>query len=121
MAEITFLGLGLMGAALAETMVKAGHDTVVWNRTASKTEPLTTIGAKKATSPAEAISESPITVVCVGDYDASDSFLRTPESLTTLNGRVLVQLSSGSYRLTRAAHEWASEAGALYLEVYPRV
>jgi 3-hydroxyisobutyrate dehydrogenase-like beta-hydroxyacid dehydrogenase len=33
MAEITFLGLGLMGSALAETMVKAGHDTVVWNRT----------------------------------------------------------------------------------------
>ena len=105
-----------MGSALAETMVKAGHDTIVWNRTTSKVEPLIAMGARQASDPADAISKSPITVVCVGDYDASDSFLRTPESLAALNGRILVQLTSGSYRLACEANEWASEAGASYLD-----
>ena len=116
MAEITFLGLGLMGSALAETMVKTGHDTVVWNRTPLKSDSLVAMGAQLASDPADAISRSPITVVCVVDYDAADSFLRTPDSLAALDGRVLVQLSSGSYELAREASEWASEAGASYLD-----
>jgi len=105
-----------MGSVMAETMVKAGHDTVVWNRTASKAEPLVAIGAQNASDPAAAVSASPITVVCVGDYEASDSFLRTPESLAALNGRVLIQLSSGSCMLAREANDWASAAGASYLD-----
>lgn len=116
MAEITFLGLGLMGTALAEAMVKAGHDTVVWNRTPSKADSLVAMGAQLAPDPADAITKCPITVVCVSDYDASDSFLRTPESLAALNGRVLVQLTSGSYRVARESNEWVTQAGASYLD-----
>lgn len=116
MADITFLGLGLMGAALAETMIKAGHETVVWNRTPTKAEPLVALGAKQAANVPDAISQSPITVVCVGDYDNSDSILRTPEALEALNGRLLVQLSSGSSRLAKAAQVWVSQAGATYLD-----
>ena len=99
MANISFLGLGLMGVALAETMIKGGNDTVIWNRTTSKADALVAMGAQMASSPADAISRSPITVVCVADYDASNSILRTPEALAALNGRILVQLSSGSYEL----------------------
>jgi 3-hydroxyisobutyrate dehydrogenase-like beta-hydroxyacid dehydrogenase len=116
MAEITFLGLGLMGSALAETMVQAGHDTVVWNRTTSRTQPLVVKGAQKASNPAEAITESPIIVVCVGDYDAADTFLRTPDALAALKGRVLVQLTSGSAQLAQYTNAWAKEAGVLYLD-----
>jgi len=116
MSEISFLGLGLMGTALAETMVKAGHDTAVWNRTPSKADSLVAMGAQLASDPADAIAKSPITVVCVGDYDASDSFLRRPESLAALNGRVLVQLTSGSCQLAREANAWVTKAGASYLD-----
>jgi 3-hydroxyisobutyrate dehydrogenase-like beta-hydroxyacid dehydrogenase len=116
MAEVTFLGLGLMGTALAETMLQAGHDTVVWNRTTSREEPLVARGAQKASSPAEAISESPIIVVCVGDYNAADTFLRTPDALAALKGRVLIQLTSGSAQLAQSTHGWSKEAGVLYLD-----
>jgi len=116
MAEVAFLGLGLMGSALAETMVQAGHDTVVWNRTISRVEPLVARGAQKASSPAEAIAESPVIVVCVGDYDAADTFLRTPDVLAALKGRVLIQLTSGSAQLAQSTHAWAKEAGVLYLD-----
>jgi 3-hydroxyisobutyrate dehydrogenase-like beta-hydroxyacid dehydrogenase len=122
-AEISFLGLGNMGFALAESVIKAGHDTVVWNRTASKAEPLVKLGAAQASSAADAISRSPIIVVCVVDYDSSDSILKSPDCLPALEGKVLVQLSSGSCELARAAGAWATEAGAKYLdggiECYP--
>lgn len=116
MADISFMGLGLMGAALAETLIKDGLDTVVWNRTAHKANSLVAMGAQMASDPSDAISKSPVTVVCVDDYDASNSFLRTPEALAALNGRVLVQLTSGSYSLANETSEWASEAGAMYLD-----
>ena len=39
MSEITVLGLGLMGAALARAMQRAGHDLTVWNRSPANMQP----------------------------------------------------------------------------------
>jgi 3-hydroxyisobutyrate dehydrogenase-like beta-hydroxyacid dehydrogenase len=105
-----------MGFALANTVAKAGYDTVVWNRTKDRAAPLFEAGARLASSPAEAISESPIVVVCVSDYEVADTLLRTTDCLTALKGRVLVQLSSGSPRLARTTREWVHQAGASYLD-----
>ncbi|MHC4374798.1 MAG: NAD(P)-dependent oxidoreductase [Planctomycetota bacterium] len=116
MGDISFLGLGGMGFALANTITKAGYDTVVWNRTEARATPLLENGAKLATSPAEAIIESPITIVCVSNYEAAETFLRTPESLAALKGRVLIQLSTGAPNLARATDEWIKQAGASYLD-----
>lgn len=116
MGDISFLGLGGMGFALANTITKAGHDTVVWNRTEERATPLLESGARLASSPAEAISESPITIVCVSDYNAADEFLRTPDSISALNGRSLIQLSTGSPKLARGTDEWVKQAGASYLD-----
>lgn len=35
-AEIGFLGLGIMGVAMARNLLKAGFKVVVWNRNAAK-------------------------------------------------------------------------------------
>lgn len=116
MSDVTFMGLGLMGYALAATANKAGYDTVVWNRTPSRAEPLISEGARSLLDPAEAIAESPIVVVCVTDYAAAESFLQTPEALAALRGRVLVQLTSGSPRMAQSTHTWCHEAGAAYVD-----
>lgn len=92
------------------------HDVVVWNRDGSKADPLVAKGARYKSSPAGAISESPITIVCVGNYDNADSFLRTPESLAALKGRVLVQLTTGSPKSASSTQAWAKEAGVSYLD-----
>jgi len=44
--KIGWIGMGRMGFAMAERLVKAGHDLSVWNRTKSKAEPLRKSGAK---------------------------------------------------------------------------
>ncbi|MCZ6873529.1 MAG: NAD(P)-binding domain-containing protein [bacterium] len=116
MGDVTVLGLGAMGSALAGAACKAGHDTVIWNRTASRADPLVAAGARFFSDPVEAIAQSPIAVVCVSDYSASDSVLTTPAAQAALKGRVLVQLSSGSPRLARAAQAWAQASGVVYLD-----
>src|SRR5258706_16184248 len=54
MAKIGFLGLGEMGTPIARRLLGAGHDLVVWNRTAERTAPLAREGAAGAASPAQA-------------------------------------------------------------------
>src|SRR3979409_683356 len=50
--EIGGIGLGRMGEAMAARLVKAGHGLSVWNRTASKADPLAQIGAEVVTDKA---------------------------------------------------------------------
>jgi 3-hydroxyisobutyrate dehydrogenase len=47
--EIGWIGLGRMGEAMAARLIKAGHKLSVWNRTASKADPLAKIGAEVVT------------------------------------------------------------------------
>ncbi len=53
-AKIGFIGIGLMGAPMAANLIRAGFQLQVWNRTASKCDPLLEMGATLVTSPAEA-------------------------------------------------------------------
>ncbi len=52
--KVGFLGLGQMGAAMAASLVKAGHDVTVYNRSFEKTRPLAALGAKAVETVAEA-------------------------------------------------------------------
>ncbi len=116
MADVTFLGIGTMGEALARCAIGGGKDTVIWNRTAGRAEALASQGARYMSDVANAISESPVVIVCVDDYEATDSFLKTSAGEAALKGRSLIQLSSGSPKLARAAQDWARSIGTEYLD-----
>jgi 3-hydroxyisobutyrate dehydrogenase len=55
MANVAFIGTGLLGSAMVEGMLKRGDSVTVWNRTESKARALETAGAKVAASPADAV------------------------------------------------------------------
>lgn len=55
MANIAFLGTGLLGAAFAEAAAARGDTVTAWNRTAAKAQALARFGVKAAASPAEAV------------------------------------------------------------------
>ncbi|MCC3859600.1 NAD(P)-dependent oxidoreductase [Pseudemcibacter aquimaris] len=116
MADVTFIGLGLMGAALAEVSIKAGFETVVWNRTPSKADALVKLGAEYTENVADAVSESPVTIICVGDYDIADTILNNDDVTAVLKGKTLVQLTSGSSGDAIKMNEWISTAGAKYVD-----
>jgi 3-hydroxyisobutyrate dehydrogenase-like beta-hydroxyacid dehydrogenase len=52
--KVGFIGLGIMGAAIAPNLVTAGHAVTVWNRSPEKADPLVAKGAIRAAKPAEA-------------------------------------------------------------------
>lgn len=54
--DIGFIGLGNMGHAIVENMLKAGHRVRVWNRTRERAEPLAALGAHIVDEPAQAFA-----------------------------------------------------------------
>lgn len=109
---VTVIGLGLMGRALAEAFLRAGHATTVWNRTAAKAEPLVTQGATLAESVGDAVAAGTLVVVCVSDYDGVHELLDPVD----LDGRLLVNLTSGTSTQARETAEWAARRGGTYLD-----
>jgi 3-hydroxyisobutyrate dehydrogenase len=54
--RVGWIGMGRMGYAMAERLVKAGHDVSIWNRTRAKAEPLGKIGGKIVDKPSDLAS-----------------------------------------------------------------
>ena len=122
--RVTVVGLGNMGAALAQAFVRSDMKVTVWNRTASKAEPLIKAGAEAAQSVADAVGASPLIIVCATDAAASKLVYRTPEVMTALKGRTLADLSTGTAADAIEAASWVNGAGGRYLDggilCYPR-
>jgi 3-hydroxyisobutyrate dehydrogenase len=55
MANIAFLGTGLLGGAFAEAAAKRGDTVTAWNRSPDKLSPLAQFGIRAATTPADAV------------------------------------------------------------------
>jgi len=121
---VTIIGLGHMGAVLAKTFVDHGLKVTVWNRTASKAEPLVAVGAVLAQSPRDAIAASPLTIISLINKAVAKSVLDDPGVAEALKGRTLVDLSSGSAAEARTNAALITAAGGSYLDggimEYPR-
>ncbi|MEU7896037.1 NAD(P)-binding domain-containing protein [Nonomuraea sp. NPDC049152] len=111
--SVTVIGLGSMGRALAEAFIKAGHPTTVWNRTAAKAAPLIAMGAEHAEAIEDAVAASPLVITCLTTFDDTRSALRS--TATSLRGRALVTLNSGSPADARETAAWAIGHGARFL------
>ncbi|WGT61294.1 NAD(P)-dependent oxidoreductase [Variovorax paradoxus] len=114
--EITVLGLGSMGVTIARLYLDKGYKVTVWNRTADKAAALVSRGAVLARGAAEALRASPVTLMCVYDYRAVDAILGAEGVAAAMDGRLLVQLTTGSPQDARDAEAWAHRQGATYLE-----
>ncbi len=117
------VGLGLMGSALAHSLLSNGHAVTVWNRTPAKGEPLEKMGAHVAPSVAEAARRSDVVFVCVLDHTATRDAVMSEEVGAALGGKTLVQLSTVSAEEVDALAQWAEASGAAFLKgdilVYP--
>ncbi|MFE6922278.1 NAD(P)-dependent oxidoreductase [Nocardia sp. NPDC057663] len=111
---VTVIGLGLMGQALAGAFLAAGHLTTVWNRTSAKADHLVAQGARLAPTVGDALAASPLTIVCVTDYDAVRELLGASD--VPLDGTTVVNLTSGDSAQARDAARWAEQRGAGYLD-----
>jgi 3-hydroxyisobutyrate dehydrogenase-like beta-hydroxyacid dehydrogenase len=116
MSDITVVGLGAMGAALAQTLIEAGRDVTVWNRSPEKMQPLVAMGAQSASSFTEALKASPRVIVCLLDYDSTSELFERPDVLPLLDGRIVIQLSTASPKEAVISEKWFNDHGTSYLD-----
>ncbi|MFC6019332.1 NAD(P)-dependent oxidoreductase [Plantactinospora solaniradicis] len=110
--SLTLLGLGAMGTALARTWLGAGHPLTVWNRTASRTEPLAAEGATVAGTAAGAVAANDLVVACLLD----DASVREALTDADLTGKDLVNLTTGTPAQARSLARWTRERGGRFLD-----
>ncbi len=68
--KIGFIGLGIMGSRMAQQLLQAGYEMVVYNRSEEKTEPLKEVGAQTAASPAEVAKNTDILITMLANPEA---------------------------------------------------
>ncbi|MGK5558550.1 NAD(P)-dependent oxidoreductase [Actinomadura kijaniata] len=113
MAEVTVIGLGEMGAALAAAFVDGGHAVTVWNRTPEKAAPLVAKGARQADDVRAAVAASELVVVSVKGNDTVLALLE--QAGDALGGRTLVNMTDGTSADARRVAAAATERGAAVL------
>ncbi|HEY4054810.1 MAG TPA: NAD(P)-dependent oxidoreductase [Terriglobales bacterium] len=112
--RVAFLGLGIMGGAMAANLAKAGHEVTVWNRTPGKQIE----GARTANTPAEAAQGAEVVWLCVSDTAAVENVLfgenGVEQSLT--EGMIIADSSTISPSATRKFAERVARRGVQYVD-----
>lgn len=111
--DVTIIGLGSMGRALAGAFLQAGHRTTVWNRTPEKAAPLAARGAVLAPTVHDAVAASPLVITCLTGFGETRNALEPATG--ALAGRTLVTLNSGAPAEARETAAWATGHGARFL------
>ncbi|MBP2321043.1 3-hydroxyisobutyrate dehydrogenase-like beta-hydroxyacid dehydrogenase [Kibdelosporangium banguiense] len=104
--NVTVLGLGKMGSAIAVALSKAGYETTVWNRTPGKVVE----GAVHASTAREAIAASPVVLAVVADYAT------VRELYQGSTGGALINLATGTPEEAAEMAAWAAEHGIDYVD-----
>nr|WP_277991350.1 NAD(P)-dependent oxidoreductase [Corallococcus macrosporus] len=106
--KVGFIGLGNMGTPMAKNLAGAGHELTVWNRTASKADPLKQQGARVAKTPAEAARDAEVVVSMLADDHATEEAVLGQDGIVSALPKNAIHVSSStisvalSERLTKA-------------------
>ena len=116
--NITFIGLGIMGQAMASNLLKNKTPLIVYNRSLEKTEPLKALGAKVATNIAEAVSDADLVISMLADpiavrelFFASDGVLSHMKAEATW-----IDCSTVDPNFSRKAAVLAQEQNILFID-----
>lgn len=117
-AAVGFIGLGVMGKAMARNLVKAGLRVTVHNRSRKAVEELVTEGAARAASPAELAAGCEIVCICVPDTPDVQRVLFGEQGVAAAmkRGGVVIDFSTISSPSTREFAASLAERGVAMLD-----
>jgi 3-hydroxyisobutyrate dehydrogenase len=117
-ADLGFVGLGVMGGRVAERLLGAGHRVVGYNRTPSKAEPLVKLGLTLLDSPREVGEASDITFSMVTGTQALRAVTDGKDGIVAGlgSGKVYVDMSTVSPSASREVAERVAARGAAMLD-----
>lgn len=112
--KVGFIGTGLMGLPMAQRLIEAKLEVVVYNRTTEKLRGLR--GAAIASSPAEVLQASNCVILMLTDAHAIASVLLSESSRCHLQGKTIIQMGTIAPTESRHLAEQISSFGGEYLE-----
>jgi 3-hydroxyisobutyrate dehydrogenase-like beta-hydroxyacid dehydrogenase len=103
MANLGFVGLGVMGSQMVSRLLEKGHAVTGYNRTRSKAEWLITKGMKWAESPRVVSAAADMTFSMVTNADALQSIAEGPDGMLAglSAGKILIDMSTVSPAASR--------------------
>jgi 3-hydroxyisobutyrate dehydrogenase len=116
--KVGVVGLGIMGGGMARNLIKAGFSVTVWNRTASKMEPLVAAGAQAGQNPAEVAAHSDVIITCVSDTPDVEAVILEENGVIkgAKAGTLLIDCSTISPIATRNLAAKLAESGVVMLD-----
>jgi 3-hydroxyisobutyrate dehydrogenase len=117
-AEVGYVGLGVMGTSIVRRLLAAGHQVTVWNRTREKAEPLLAEGALWADNPRETAAAGDLIFTMVTNTEAVRAVTEGADGILAglRPGSVYIDMSTASPANTRTLAERVSAAGASMLD-----
>jgi 3-hydroxyisobutyrate dehydrogenase-like beta-hydroxyacid dehydrogenase len=118
MANLGFVGLGLMGSRIVKRLLGAGHQVSGYNRTRAKAEALIQAGMQWKETPGEVAQAADITFSMVMDTAALSSITEGPDGILAglSPGKIYIDMSTVSPRLTRELAGRVAATGAQMLD-----
>lgn len=116
--KIGFIGLGTMGAPMAQRLLQAGHELVVHNRTREREEALASAGARRAATPREAARDAELVITMVSDTPDVQAVVLGEDGAAEgmASGSVLVDMSTIRPATTRLIAAALAEHGVAMLD-----
>ena len=116
--QIGIAGIGRMGAAIAERLLKHGHQVAVWNRTRAKAEVLQAAGAVVVDTPAQLAANSELILSILTDAAAINATYEGPTGLLSGNikGKLIVEMSTVRPETERALAARLQAKGAAMID-----
>jgi 3-hydroxyisobutyrate dehydrogenase len=113
-----FIGLGIMGLPMARNLMKAGFNLAVYNRTASRCQPLVHEGATLAESPGQAAAHSDVVITMVTDTPDVEEVILGENGVihSARPGLILIDMSTISPKATRRMAGLLHEKGVYLLD-----
>jgi 3-hydroxyisobutyrate dehydrogenase-like beta-hydroxyacid dehydrogenase len=122
--EVSVLGLGAMGASMAQALIKQGKRVAIWNRSPAKAELLRAAGAHFCETAEAAIMASPVSIVVLLDQDAVNDVFDQVDQGRAFAGRTIVNFTTNSRDESAALGRLVEEAGGRFVKgaiiAYPR-
>ena len=118
MANLGFVGLGVMGSRMVKRLMDAGHQVTGYNRTKSKAQWLLDAGMNWADSPCAVVEASDISLSMVTNTDALNSIAEGPDGfLAGLSaGKIHVDMSTVSPAYSHELAKQVEGKGAAMLD-----
>lgn len=116
--RVGFVGLGIMGKAMASNILKAGFPLTVYNRTQSKADEVGAEGANVAASPESVARESDVIITMVSDSPDVEEVVLGPGGVVhgVQQGSVVIDMSTISPQVTQDIAKALDEKGAKMLD-----